>query len=475
MAKLVKSNLGYLGVDFQYKLISALVKEPTFFKDLSTIINQNVFTESYLRTIVGVMKDYYQKHDIVPSFDMLKIKLSEHAHNEDDLQYYFEAIDKLKTISSEGVDEIKDLSEKFFKQQNLIQVANKILKIAGDGDITKYDTCQKLVDDALAVGRKEDNASSPFDNIDEDLLAENSVSIPTGISGLDSCLGGGLDKGKIGLIMGSSGFGKTTMTTCIAANAAIIQNQDNDYQGYKILQIIFEDTQRDIHRKYFSKITQIETCKLNDNEETVELAKQLLNNFEYKDMMKNNIQIMRLPTGSICASDIYQKIKKKINEGFYPDLVIIDYFECLVPEKSVRQESEWNQEAILMRKFENMAHELDIAIWIPTQGNRGSFTSELVTMDQGGGSIKKQQIAQVVISITRSIDDIADNKATIAVLKNRSGKAGTTLNGVKFDNGTCTISCDEQIVFDDPFAYNDYVLEKEQEIHKNMISEITRN
>ena len=34
MAKVVKNNLGYLGADFQYRLVSAFVENPNFFKDL---------------------------------------------------------------------------------------------------------------------------------------------------------------------------------------------------------------------------------------------------------------------------------------------------------------------------------------------------------------------------------------------------------------------------------------------------------
>ena len=55
--KIDKSKLGYLGVDFQYKLIKIFIEEPTYFADFHALINQNVFTDSYLKTVVGVLKD----------------------------------------------------------------------------------------------------------------------------------------------------------------------------------------------------------------------------------------------------------------------------------------------------------------------------------------------------------------------------------------------------------------------------------
>ncbi len=71
-----------------------------------------------------------------------------------------------------------------------------------------------------------------------------------------------------------------------------------------------------------------------------------------------------------------------------------------------------------------MAGEMDMAFWIPLQGTKDSVNAELVTMDKAGGSFKKIQVAHVVMSIARTIEDIEDNKATIAILKNRAGQAG---------------------------------------------------
>ena len=95
-----------------------------------------------------------------------------------------------------------------------------------------------------------------------------------------------------------------------------------------------------------------------------------------------------------------------------------------------------------MRMFEAMAGELDMAFWIPSQGTKDSINLELVTMDKIGGSVKKAQIAHVIMSIARTVEDISENKATIAILKNRAGKSGKVFNNVEFNNGTCRISTD---------------------------------
>ena len=155
------------------------------------------------------------------------------------------------------------------------------------------------------------------------------------------------------------------------------------------------------------------------------------------------MRLKSVRTGEKSATDIKNWLLRLTNKGFKPDLVIIDYFECLAPERDDRSKDKWESEGITARKLEGMAKELDIAIWVPTQGSRESIESELVTVDKGGGSIKKAQVAQVIISIARTLDDRENNKATLALLKNRSGLGTKIFRNITFDNGRSIIICDD--------------------------------
>ena len=81
-----RGDLGYLGLEFQYRLISSFFVEPGFFSDLNSIIDQNMFTDSHLRGIVATMKDYYRKYGSMISYEMLTIKINEKTQNEDERQ-----------------------------------------------------------------------------------------------------------------------------------------------------------------------------------------------------------------------------------------------------------------------------------------------------------------------------------------------------------------------------------------------------
>lgn len=469
-----KSNLGYLDIEFQYKLTKLFVEDSKFFEDVASIVDQNAFTDPLLRTFIGTIKDYYTNQGNIPSYETINIILKQKARTQTDIEEWDALTKRLKFETSyEGCEIVKDTAVKFFKQQNLIKVANKILDIAGKGDIDRYAECQKLLEDAAMAGQEDDFGFNIFDMQDKALSNDYTVSIPTGISKLDEVLGGGLDKGKLGLLIAPAGFGKTSFTTAIDAYAASYKCDMNNNQGFKVLQIYFEDDDVDITRKHFAKITGTEAryMKRLDNAQRTEIT-EMLTNYIDRDMIRQNLRLKHFKTGTKSASDIEIFVKRLINSGFKPDLISIDYFECLAPERGgYSTDTEWTREGVTMRKLENMAHDLNCAIWIPTQGTKDSMNSpEVVRMDQASGSAKKVHVAQLILSIARAIGDIDKSRAVISILKNRSGKSGKIFRNVYFDNGTCTISCSEVEEFDDDLAWE----EESKKIQEKNRIEITR-
>ena len=197
----------------------------------------------------------------------------------------------------------------------------------------------------------------------------------------------------------------TSATTGFAANAATYKCKDNNYKGYKVLHFFFEDTEVAIRRKYYGYVTNIDACDLSDPLYRP-TALKILNDKdnELRNMLAVNIIGKRLTTGEYSASDIKYLIQQYISRGYMPDLVIIDYFECLKPEKNVDgyNDTEWTREGITMRKLEGIAKEFDIALWVPVQSTKAAIGQEFVGLAQGGGSVKKTQIGHIVIQFAQT-------------------------------------------------------------------------
>jgi len=239
----------------------------------------------------------------------------------------------------------------------------------------------------------------------------------------------------------------TSATTGFCANAATCKAQDNNEKGYKVLHFFFEDTEVAIRRKYYGYVTDIDACDLSDpNNKPIALKILKDNNNELRNMLAKNVICQRLTTGEYSASDIKYLIQQYISQGFIPDLVAIDYFECLKLEKNVdgNNDTEWTREGTTMRKLEAIAKEFNVALWVPVQSTKDAIGQEYVGVGQAGGSVKKTQIGHVVIQFAQTQQQKEEHKMNIFIGKLRAVKIGrTSFTDIYFNNGTCKFDFSE--------------------------------
>lgn len=439
MAKTVdKSTLGFLGEDFQIKLIHCFIEDNKFFMGIEHIIDQNMFTNEYLRRIVGIIKDRYQKVEVISTYDEIRILLKQSITDSISLQYCLAMLDNIENAAVQGMDLIEDTAEKFFKQQNLIRAINKAQDIIKKGNMSEYYTIEDIFKKALEVNTKQEYGWELFDNIESDLRENYRETISTGTFELDEALYGGLGKGELGIIVAPSGVGKTSICTGFAVAAALDKSPSNNYKGFKVLHFYFEDPDEAIRRKYYGNLVDIDAMYLSSPDIRPIVIEKLHEIRDNETNFKNNVRGERLPSGEVTASDIKHRIESYIARGFKPDLVIIDYFECLKPEKSGGiNDSEWTKEGVTMRKLESICKEKNIALWVPVQGTKGSIGADFVGLAQAGGSVSKVQIGHVILTLARTEEQKSQGRINVYIQKLRSVKIGRDkfLN-VRFNNGT---------------------------------------
>ncbi len=317
---------------------------------------------------------------------------------------------------------------KFCKQQEMKKAIYQIQNIIDKGDLDDYDKCEEILKKSLEVGDNKDDGISVFENIDDVLSDDFRKPIPTGIQGLDEIMDGGLSKGELGVALAPFGVGKTTLMTKIA-------NSAKNY-GYNVLQIFFEDTVKVIQRKHISCWTGINLNELNCHKD--EIKEEL----SIREGERGILKLRKFASDGTTIPKIRQYIRKQIALGFKPDIVLLDYIDCIQPTKHF--DDTWSGEGNVMRQFETMLSELDIAGWTAVQGNRSSIRADVVEADQIGGSIKKGQIGHFILSIAKTLDQKECGRANIAILKSRFGKDGIIFRDIIFDNATIQIEITDQ-------------------------------
>jgi len=427
-----EKNFGYLGNTFQLQILNNIILYKDFASSIVDVLEPKYFDNQYFKLIMQMTKEYYHKYEHAPSFSTLEQITKSEVSSPMAQKMVLDMITQVIEAPEDGYQYVQEKALKFCKQQELQKVMSKAQKIIDKGDFESYDHLEEMVREALQVGEVDTGTADVFFNLDEVLDDDFRHPIPIGITGIDNLLKGGLAKGEIGVILAPTGVGKTTVLSKIANNAFNL--------GYNVLQIFFEDNPKIIQRKHFTMWTKIAPDNLSlQREEVLEKVKQI------KENAPNRLILKKLPSDTLTMNQIKNQMRKMIAEGIKLDLVVVDYIDCIVPDKNLGDE--WKSEGSVMRGFESMCHELDIAGWTATQGNRSSISSEVVTTDQMGGSIKKAQVGHVIISIAKSLQQKEMNLATIAITKSRIGKDGIVFENCKFDNEMIEIDTDSSVTF----------------------------
>ena len=423
-----RANLGYLGHSFQIQLLNQLIVDEKFALSIIDILDPTYFDSEYLRLICAEIKDYHEKYQTIPLISTIEQIASQKITKDITREYVIENLQEIKDTDQKDCLFVQDTAIKFCKQQELKKANKKIEKILEIGDFEKYEECVEIMKKAVSVGEHKDTGIEIFDGI-EDVLADDFRSpIPTGITGLDNLMDGGLSKGELGVILAPFGVGKTTLITRFAHTAWDL--------GHNVVQIFFEDNPKVIQRKHTTCITNIALNDLNAHKDKV---MEMVN--KKKGERENHLILKKFRSANTTMQEVEQYLRKLISDGIRPDIILLDYIDCIVTKR--QYSDEYAGEGDIMRSFETMISELNVVGWTAVQGNRSSIGADIVDSNMIGGSIKKGQIGHFILSVARTIPQKEDNLATMAILKSRFGKDGVVFEDIRFDNGLLHIDTTE--------------------------------
>ena len=422
-------NFGYLGFSFQQSLIKAIIEDKKYGETIIDVLESKFFDNSSFKFIMENTKELYRAYNKIPDYNTLAQKIMAEGGNKDSSKVHVDTLEAIKNNESQ-IEYVKDTALNFCKQQNLKRELKSVQSIIESGEFEAYNKIEEIIQKALQVGISNDETTDVFHDIDGALEQDFRHPLPTCIVGIDNLLKGGLGIGELGIVLAPTGTGKTTLLTKFANTAYNL--------GYNVVQIFFEDNPGNIKRKHYTIWSEIAP---DQQPEFKDMVKEKVE--EAQTRSKGSLKLLKLASDNVTVSEIKNKIRKMNSDGIKVDLLVLDYVDCISSDKSTNGE-EWKGEGSVMRSLESMTGEFGMAIWTATQGNRESISSEVVTGDQMGGSIKKAQIAHVIISIGKTLEQKEHNLATLTLLKSRIGKDGVVFQNCKFNNEFLIIDTESQ-------------------------------
>lgn len=456
----------YIDEPKQRIVAKGLIEDNKLFSQLHKLIVPNAFGELNVRLLMGEVMKYYDEKGKVPSYDVLETIMMGKAKTTIEMEEFKSLIQILK--EDKLISDLHDFKEhavRFFKQQETIKLSNKMLSSIEQG----YDDekLRLLLDDAkeILVPTDNDLGASPLDYMEEIFNDEDVEKVPTGYFELDAILGGGLQKGNVGLLAAHTGAGKTTFSTAMAVQAAI--------QGYKVLQIVFEESEKDIIKKQYACLTKDYVTNMSKSRISEQTKAEVR---RWMPIINERIVIKRLQNIKTTWEEVENYIFNLIMvKDFNPDVIFVDYFDCLKHTTDMRL-TPVQAATRCIKKIDDFAKTHKYAIWVMQQTNRQGAQAATKSDVEGNiqGAFAVQQTTGVNMYLTKNEEEKAQNKATLTIKKNRQGNL-CTFESFNFNNGTLQIDFSTAVTnFDVEMAISTFNSGKEKnwdKVHKNLQQE----
>jgi RecA/RadA recombinase len=423
------------GVEFQQSLIAEIITSHKFGVEIIDLIDKDYFKNNYFGYIVKLIKDYYGRHEVIPSYAGIQVAIdANYGDVPETKKTLTDTLEGIKNCGMVSLD-IPQIALTFCKFQKVRNTVDAVKKKLDNGYYKEYDDIEDIIRKAITF-KESDEGVDFFSGLDHALDENYREVIPTGIAGIDKITNGGLGRQELAVVIAPLGVGKTTFLSIIGSNAY--------KSGANVLHIFFEDKLDEVRRKYLCHWSNIPLEKLNEEKEFI-----LRKANEVKESLPNGRLIFeKLHADTVNVAKLRRIIKREKNKlGGKLDMVIIDYADCIVGEQS-KDSEEWTGEGKTMRQLEGLAEEFNVAIWTAVQGGRKSTTAAVVEVDMIGGSIKKAQVAHFIMSIAKTLQQRDQKLATIAILKSRFGDDGKVFENCAFNNSRMLIDTTEEESFD---------------------------
>lgn len=398
-------NLAKYGPTFQAKVLANLVSSTDFLQQSLDVLNPKFFESDAGQWIVEQTIDYYTEYKTAPTLEVFKIELDK--VNDDVLKIAVK--EQLRAAfqrkNDDDLEYVKDSFLDFAKNQ---AIKSAIIKSVDLLQVGQYGEIKTLVDKALKAGQPRNVGHNWKEDIAIRLAGVSRITVPTGWDAVDILIGGGLGGGELGVIAAPSGIGKSWALSTIGANAARM--------GKRVAHYTLELNENYMGLRYDTIFTGIEPGSIAQHPEQVHQA---------VESIKGDIIIKYYPARSVTVHTLAAHLEHLTSNNMKPDIILVDYADLM---RSVdRADARYQELGAIYEELRGLVGELNIPCWTASQTQRSSIQDDVIQADKISESYNKIMTADLVISLSRKLEDKANHTGRAHIIKNRFGADGITL------------------------------------------------
>ena len=369
-------NYGYA---YQCKVLYALLTDKSFLVNIIDTLDSKYFESPSAKWVIDYTLEYFKKYHTNPTPEVLAIELKKLKADvlkvaiKTDLREVF-------NCGIEDIDYVKDSFHQFCRNQKIkeaIYSSADLLHAGDDGN-----GVWNLITKAVTAGQEKEILHHYERDIEDRYREDSRNAIELPWPALQN-ITGGVGAGDLVVPVSNPKGGKSWICTAIGGHAV--------RRGHNVLHYSLELTEDYTGRRYDSYFTGIPVDKLGDNRELVEQTISGLTGM---------LKIKSYPPGRATISTIEAHIRKlKNQEGFVPDMIIIDYLDKLRNSKDRKDRNEDANDVYTDAK--GLAMTLQLPIISPSQANRSGANLDVLRGENLAGTYEKLMLADFCFSISK--------------------------------------------------------------------------
>jgi replicative DNA helicase len=392
---------------FEERICQGLIVDHAWAEQMLEVLDIEYFNLEYTKEVTRIMFEYYKKYSAFPSFNLLATIVKEMTDDVLKEKIIAYLIKIRKEPLNGDMDYVKEMALDFCKRRALAGALESSLDLIEN---KKYEQIIGTVQKALLAGSDRDVGHVYLDNLDKRMESIKRNPIPTPWKQLNNIMGGGLASGELGVIMGTTGQGKSHSIVDIAQHVAC--------QGFNVALYTLELSDIYVGKRLDARVSGVPFDDLCAHKEGVKKAIQ--------ENIKGSIIIKSFPAKSITTLAIKNHINQLTLRDKRPHLIIIDSGDLLKSSRSYDQKR--LEEESCYEEMRALAQELQLPIWSTCQSNREGLDVEVLTLKHVAESFGKAQISDFFLTMVRQKDNTHNSLGNFYVAKSRLGPDGMKFN-----------------------------------------------
>lgn len=408
--------------EFQTKIAALTLLDSQFLKRVDGLIRPVYFEDPSEAAIASLALRYYRTYKKAPDKSIIPRLLKEDIDakivRKEAAGAIVDRLKELYTTDTSDRDYVVDHVSSFARQQAVTAAIEQSIHRLEKRD---YGTIEKVLKEALQVGAMDESAGYDFfkeranrtkQRKDAAAGLVKPTGITTGFPALDDRLyQKGWGKQELSVLMGAAKAGKTTAMINFGKNAC--------GKGKNVLYLTLEVAANIIGARLDASIARTPMMQLGSK--IIEVDAKV----EAFEKHCGKFLIHEYPTGTLRPSELRRLLQWYRGQGIIFDLVVVDYADLMAPDHRTSDAIENSKQVYI--DLRAIAQTEDVAVLTATQTNREGAKAAVVTATHVAEDFNKVRIADVIISLNRTEEDIAAGQARLYFAASRNQAGGITV------------------------------------------------